>query len=206
MEVLNPDGSPRPLEEAPPLQALQDKVIRNREEIVRTPHSGELRYRQVNAAPVKDGNGKIIGSVSVVRDITEQKKAENNLKAAQRILEEAQSIAHLGSWEWNVRTGELRWSKELFEIYGVESASFTPTMESFGDFIHPDDRDNLNSVMAHLISGGKPVNLDFRIILRDKSIRFLHATTAVSTFDENGKGLIYVGTTQDITERKKLGN
>jgi PAS domain S-box-containing protein len=204
LEVLNPDGTPRPVDEAPPLQALHDKIIRNQEEIVRTPHTGELRYRQVNAAPVKDGDGKIIGSVSVVRDITEQKIAEDKLKAAQRILEEAQGIAHLGSWEWNVRTDELRWSKELFEIYGVEPVSFTPTMEAFGDFIHPDDRKNLNSIMEQLVSGGTPVNIDFRIVLRDKSIRFLHATSAVSSFDENGKGLVYVGTTQDITERKRL--
>jgi len=76
LEVLRPDGSLRPLEETPPLRALKGEVIRNQEEIVRTPIKGELRYRQVNAAPVRDTKGNIIGSVSVVRDITERKKAE----------------------------------------------------------------------------------------------------------------------------------
>ena len=71
-EVYRPDGTPRPVEEAPPLRALKGEIIRNQEEIVRTTVSGELHYRQVNAGPVKDADGNIIGSVSVVRDITEQ--------------------------------------------------------------------------------------------------------------------------------------
>ena len=311
LEVLRPDGTPRPVDEAPPLRALEGITVRNQEEIVRTPATGELRYRQVNAAPMKDNNGNIIGAVSVVRDITEQKKleqrqaylasfpsmnpmqiveldqtgkvnycnesalklfpdlltlgkshpylaglaetaldiltevdffsreieingcyyeqviytvgdnrqiriygqditarrqAEDALKAARKTLEEAQRIARLGSWEWNVRTGELHWSQELYEIYGVNPASFTPTMELFADFIHPADRDRLNTVMNDLVSGGQPVALDFRIILRDQSIRYLHATSAVSSVDENGKGLVYIGTTQDITERMRLDN
>ena len=80
LEVLRPDGSPRPVEEAPPLRALQGETVRDQEERVRTPASGELRYRQVSAAPVKDAQGAIIGSVSVVRDITEQKRAQEALR------------------------------------------------------------------------------------------------------------------------------
>jgi PAS domain S-box-containing protein len=80
LEVFRPDGSPRPTEEAPPLRALSGEIIRNQEEIVRTPLNSELRYRQVSAAPVKDSTGRIIGSVSVVRDITESKRAEEVIR------------------------------------------------------------------------------------------------------------------------------
>ena len=74
LEVFRPDGSPRTVEEAPPLRALAGEVVRNQEELVRT--SSGLRHRQVSAAPVRDVSGNIIGAVAVVRDITEIKKAE----------------------------------------------------------------------------------------------------------------------------------
>jgi PAS domain S-box-containing protein len=87
LEVLRPDGTPRPIEEAPPLRALRGEVIRNQEEIVRTPGKGELRYRQVSSTPVRDAGGTIIGSVSVVRDITDRKRAEEALRKARDELE-----------------------------------------------------------------------------------------------------------------------
>jgi PAS domain S-box-containing protein len=80
LEVLRPDGSPRSVEEAPPLRAIRGEVVRNQEEQLRIPTTGELRWRQVNAAPVRNFSGTIIGSVAVVRDITEQKQAEEQLR------------------------------------------------------------------------------------------------------------------------------
>jgi PAS domain S-box-containing protein len=80
-EVLRPDGSPRPSSEAPPLRALNGEVITEEEQIVRTPRTGELRHRQVSAAPVRVAGGTIIGSVSVVRDITDRKRFEAALAA-----------------------------------------------------------------------------------------------------------------------------
>jgi PAS domain S-box-containing protein len=81
IEVLRPDGTPRPIADAPPLRALRGEIIRDEEQLVRTPRSGELRHRQVSAAPVHDAAGNIMGSVSVVRDITERKRSEAALAA-----------------------------------------------------------------------------------------------------------------------------
>jgi PAS domain S-box-containing protein len=80
--VLRPDGSRKPTEEDPPLRALAGEVVRDEEQIVRIPRTGELRNRQVSSAPVRDGVGNIIGSVSVVRDITERKRVEASLREA----------------------------------------------------------------------------------------------------------------------------
>jgi PAS domain S-box-containing protein len=81
LEVLRPDGTRRPLSESPPLRALRGEVIREEEQFVRTPRTGELRHRQVNASPVRNLAGDIIGSVAVVRDITERKRIEAALAA-----------------------------------------------------------------------------------------------------------------------------
>ncbi len=80
-EVYRPDGTRRSIEEAPPLRALKGEIITEEEQIVRTPRTGELRHRQVSAAPVRSSDGAIIGSVSVVRDITDRKRFEDALAA-----------------------------------------------------------------------------------------------------------------------------
>ena len=80
LKVYRPDGSPRPVEEAPTLRALRGELVKNQKEIIFTAAHGELRHREVNAAPVRDTAGNIIGSVSVVRDITEAKRTEEALR------------------------------------------------------------------------------------------------------------------------------
>ncbi len=92
LEVYRPDGTLRPVDEAPPLRALKGEVVRNQEEMIRTPGSGELRYREVSASPVRDANGTIIGSISVVRDITERKQAEEELHRHNAITEGVNEI------------------------------------------------------------------------------------------------------------------
>jgi PAS domain S-box-containing protein len=79
LEVLRPDGTLRPLEETPTYRALNGETVTHEIEIVRTPAHGDWRYRQVNATPVKDSQGRIIGAVSVVRDVTDMKRAEKAL-------------------------------------------------------------------------------------------------------------------------------
>jgi PAS domain S-box-containing protein len=88
LEVFLPDGTPRSSEKAPPLRALKGEIIKNFEEIVLIPSRKELRHRQVNAAPVKDAAGNIIGAISVVRDITELKESEKKIKQLNEELEQ----------------------------------------------------------------------------------------------------------------------
>ena len=84
LEVLRPDGTARPFSEAPPVRAPAGETVRDEEQIVRMPRTGQLRYRQVSSAPVRDGAGKITGSVSVVRDVTDKRLREKELREAER--------------------------------------------------------------------------------------------------------------------------
>lgn len=117
LEVLRPDGSPRPVEEAPPLRALRGEIVRNEEELMRTPATCEWRWRQVSASPVRDFSGTIIGSVSVVRDITELKRAEEALKDADHHKNEFLSmLAH----ELRNPMAPIRNAAEILKRTGLE--------------------------------------------------------------------------------------
>jgi PAS domain S-box-containing protein len=143
LEVLRPNGSPRPSEEAPPLRALKGEIIANQEEIVRMPAGGELRYRQVSSAPVRDKEGNIIGAVSVVRDITERKHLEEelrksrdelDLKVKQRTAELERANAKLKGV--NRRLEEL--NKELQDFAFIASHDLQEPLRkvrSFGDML-----------------------------------------------------------------------
>jgi two-component system CheB/CheR fusion protein len=91
LQVFRADGSPRPIEESPSLRALRGEAVKNLEEIVRNPVTGELRHREVHANPVRDAHGEIIGSVAVVRDITDRKLAEEAVRESRAKLEAALS-------------------------------------------------------------------------------------------------------------------
>jgi len=87
LEVLRADGTPRPFSEAPPVRALAGEIVRDEEQIVRIPRTGELRHRLVSSAPVRDTGGSIIGSVSVVRDVTDKREQPQLLDTLPSMME-----------------------------------------------------------------------------------------------------------------------
>ncbi len=113
-EVYRPDGSPRPVEEAPPLRALSGEIVKNQEEMVRTPGSGELKTRIVSSVPIRNKNGSITGSVSVVRDITERKKAEEAVARQAELIDLSPDAIIVRKLEGTVTL----WSKGAERLYG----------------------------------------------------------------------------------------
>jgi PAS domain S-box-containing protein len=97
LQVFRSDGTPRPVEETPPLRALRGEVVVNEEELIRTPATGELRHRQVSATPVLDGGGNIIGSVSVARDVTARRQVQAERERLAAILEETPDLVSMGT-------------------------------------------------------------------------------------------------------------
>jgi PAS domain S-box-containing protein len=116
-----------------------------------------------------------------------------------RHLEEAQRIAHIGSWERTIATGELWWSDESARIMGVEPGGFAGTIEAFLEFVHPDDRHMAITSPVDIVHGQK-VEAEYRIVRPDGSIRVIHEIAEVVA-DEFGTPIRLMGTTQDITER-----
>ncbi|MEK7207307.1 MAG: PAS domain S-box protein, partial [Pseudomonadota bacterium] len=101
---------------------------------------------------------------AIIQDITERKKAEDTLRASEEGLAHAQRIAHLGNWNWDLVTGELRWSDEVYHIFGLKPQQSRITTETFLNAVHPDDRTSVTETANQAITEKLPFDLDFRII------------------------------------------
>jgi PAS domain S-box-containing protein len=204
LEVFRPDGSPRPVEEAPPLRSLRGEVVRNQEEIIRTPATGELRHRQVSSTPVRDKAGSIIGSVSVARDITDSKRAEEALRDSEEQLKRAEEIAHLGSWELDLLRNRLAWSDEVYRIFGLQPQEFGASYESFLEYVHPDDRAAVNKAFSDSVREGRDTyEIEHRVIRKSTGeVRWVQEK-CLHVRDASGRATRSLGMVLDITNRKK---
>ena len=131
-----------------------------------------------------------------------RKRAEEALFQRQSELSEAQRLASIGSWEWDILTDGLTYSDELRRIYGFEGEDRSSPNKAFSEAIHCDDRARRNAAMAGALGGGPPYNMEFRIIRPDKSVRFVHSRGQLIC-NEAGKPVRMIGMAQDITERKR---
>lgn len=125
-----------------------------------------------------------------------------SLKKSEESLKKAQHIAHLGSWEWDIKRNELTWSDEVFRIFGVDRSE-SLTYESFIGYVHPDDRDRVRKAVEDTLNRKRPYSIDHRIIRSDGLERIVHEEGEV-TFDSSSRPISMSGTVQDITDYKRL--
>jgi PAS domain S-box-containing protein len=133
--------------------------------------------------------------------VVERTRAKRTVEEREKQLEEAQSIARIGSWEWDVQSNRVAWSKELFRIYGLDHGSFKASFEGFLERVHPEDRDHARRVVEQGLVDRRPFTFDHRVIRPDGTIRTVHARGEVIT-DEDGRPARMVGTGQDVTEQR----
>src|SRR5919199_3381671 len=136
-------------------------------------------------------------------DITERKGAETALRGSEASLAEAQRISRLGSWEWDLKTGEVWWSDEAYRIYGFEPHEFSPTLETKSEVFHPEDRHLLEAAIDGAIYHHDSFDFEHRIVRPDGEVRWVHRRGEVVR-GEREEILRILGTVHDITERKVL--
>jgi PAS domain S-box-containing protein len=122
------------------------------------------------------------------------------LERTQARLIEAQQVAHIGSWEWDITNDSLWWSEELYRMYGVEPASFAASYEGFLAMVHPDDRALVESTVSRALRTGQPFSFDHRVVRTDGAVRRMYGRGRV-VVDPDGRPTRMLGIGQDITER-----
>ncbi|HYA11402.1 MAG TPA: PAS domain-containing protein [Thermodesulfovibrionales bacterium] len=141
-------------------------------------------------------------NVELLNEIAERKRIEEALRRGEARLTEAQRIAHLGNWDWNIQTNQLYWSDEIYRIFGLSPQQFGATYEAFLDFVYPNDREFVKEAVNNALFENKPYSIDHRIVLPDGTVRIVHEQAEV-TFNEAGNPIRMIGTVLDITDNKK---
>jgi PAS domain S-box-containing protein len=158
----------------------------------------------VHKFPLKDGSGNVYAIGGIATDITARKKAEERLLQSEAYLAEGQRLSHTGSWGWNVRTGEVFWSRETYRIFGLDPAKTKPTRESFFQILHPEDLESFLATEESLREQHS-FEYDYRIVRPDGSIRYIHAIRR-NIRNEAGEIVELVGTVMDVTEQNRAKN
>ncbi len=122
------------------------------------------------------------------------------LLQSERQLREAQEVAGIGSWQWDMRTDTITWSQNLYRIFGLEPDAFEATFDAYMASIHPDDTALAGQVVQQAMETLQPYSFDHRIIWPDGTVRWVHGQGAVET--EDGKPVRMYGVAQDITEQR----
>lgn len=157
---------------------------------------GSYRYIEWYSQP----QGDLI--YAAARDITEQRQLEMRLRRREVHLKTAQRIAGMGSWEFDLATGEIAWSEEVFEILGRDPALGPPGYDELLTLYHPDDRAYHDRVVQEAICTGQPYDLDLRAYHPNGSLVYLQAR-GEPVFNAAGELVQLVGILLDITERKQ---
>jgi len=160
---------------------------------------GTVRWLLERGAVTRAPDGTPLQMVGVVQDIDDRKRAELALVERERDLREAQSLASIGNWTADLRTGELVWSDEIYRIFGHRPGSFAPSVEAFRAALHPDDAEKVRDSERKAERTGRH-DVVHRIVRPDGTVRHVHELARAET-DEDGKLVRLTGTVQDVTEQ-----
>ena len=163
---------------------------------------GRTRLWHVIKFPLTDTAGeRYVGGIAV--DITRQKETEGALRVAKASLELAQQAAGAGIWNWDLGTGKLDWSADMFHLFGLDPVRAAASFATWRGVLHDDDRQNPEKLMNDAIEKHQRGDNVYRIVLSTGEVRWIHAI-GNTLYDEQGKPQRMTGICLDITERKRV--
>lgn len=177
-------------------------AARNQELELRAAEAKEI-LRGEYIEEIESKNEELTMSMEALREARlVSEVAEKKLRVSESSLARAQEIAQIGNWEWDIESGGITWSDEIFRIFGHKPGDFEPTYEAFFNAIHPDDRDLVATSVDFALKSDRAYSIDHRIVLPDGTERIVHEQ-GEAELDSSGKPERMIGTVQDITVRKE---
>ena len=162
--------------------------------------SGEVRFYLTMLDPVKNDQGQVLFVTCISKDITERKLAEEVVKESKLSLDNAQEIAKMGSWEFDILINKLVWSTNMYRIFGYEPFEIEPTYELFINHVHPDDLCIIRASDEYMKNSKETFSQELRFVMPDGSIKWI-LNKLVPIFKENVLVKLK-GVSTDITDHK----
>jgi len=184
------------------LEALKAGKRFEHYETVRITKAGARVNVSLSISPIKDSRDRFIGASKIARDITERKLAEEALRISAERLRLAQWAAHLGTFDFYIRTGLDTWTPETEALYGLPPGGFDGTLSAFEKLIHPDDRQRVIELARKTIATGEATDGEWRTVWPDGSVHWI-AGRGQLLRDESGEPWRLLGVNLDITEAKR---
>lgn len=163
---------------------------------------GGIRWVRSRAIVIRDERREPVRIARIALDITEWKRTSESLRRAEARLTDAQRIARLGNWQWEIATGELFWSEEVYRMFGLDPAVHQASYEAFLGCVHPVDRPAVEEAVAAALRGERAYSIDHRIVLPTGEVRTVHEEGEVHR-NRAGQPVRMIGTVQEITERRR---
>ena len=164
--------------------------------------NGELRYLHEQAEVIFDEAGKPVRISGTTHDITDRKRAEQAMWRSEARLANAQRIAQLGNWDWNIETDEVWWSDEVYRVFGIEPGGVVEGYDGFLAAVHGDDRARFEEIVGGGLRNRTPFALDHRILRPSGEVRYVHQQAEV-VYDDDGTPIRMAGVVHDVSERKR---
>jgi len=164
---------------------------------------GSIVWVNLTVSPMRAPGQQPTSHIAVVEDITNRKYAEQALRESESRLREAQQMAHLGHWFWDVKTGNVEWSREVYNIFQLKPEEFTPQIDSILALSPwPEDNQRDKELIQRAIDSHEPGAYEQRFLRPDGSTGYYYSTFQ-GVYDDQGNLIAIKGTVQDTTERKQ---
>ncbi|MEP0365950.1 MAG: PAS domain S-box protein [Cyclobacteriaceae bacterium] len=157
---------------------------------------------QISLSPLQTGEGLLVSAA--IRDVTEQKLAESELLRKNHLLSFAEKITKIGTWKWDIITNEVKWSANLYDIFGREPDTAL-TYDTYFGYVHPDDKQRVTDHVEKSFVDKKFIDLMHRIKLADGTVKTIQLLAEIIT-DNKGEIIEMIGTCQDVTVQRMAEN